>query len=327
MTAPWVGELATTSAVVAADSVDDLSLNFSPATVLLLNVILGLIMFGVALDVRVSELRALASAPKAVAVGLVAQFLLLPALTFGLTRILDPAPSIALGMILVGASPGGNISNFITHLARGNTMLSIGMTGVSTILAVVMTPLNFAFWGSRNDETDALLRSVRLDPIELVLTIALLLAVPVALGMTVRAKRPDLADRLHKPMRIASLAFFAAFVAVAFASNLQNFVDYIGFVAIAVFLLNAIALASGYGAAAALRLPERDRRAISIEVGIQNSALSLALIFSFFDGLGGMALVAAWWGIWHIIAGLSLAAFWARRTPSGEDEPVPGAVA
>ena len=187
---------------------DELSLNFSPATVVLLNVILGLIMFGVALDVRVSELRSLRHAPVAVAVGLLAQFLMLPALTFGLTQVLDPAPSIALGMILVGASPGGNMSNFITHVARGNTLLSVGMTGVSTILAVVLTPLNFAFWGSLDEDTDALMREVSLNPVELIGTVALLLGVPVALGMWVRAKKPALADRLHKPMRIASLVFF-----------------------------------------------------------------------------------------------------------------------
>ena len=311
--------------VLAAETpVDELSLNFNPMTVVLLNVILGLIMFGVALDVRVSELRSLRNAPVAVAVGLVAQFLMLPGLTFLLTQILDPAPSIALGMILVGASPGGNMSNFITHVARGNTLLSVGMTGVSTILAVVLTPLNFAFWGSLDEDTDALMREVSLNPLELIGTVALLLGVPVALGMWVRAKRPELADKLHKPMRIASLVFFGIFLLVAFASNLQNFVDYIGFVALAVLLHNAIALGSGYGAAAALRLPERDRRAISIEVGIQNSALSLALIFSFFDGLGGMALVAAWWGIWHIIAGFTLAGFWARRpTPDPESVSEP----
>ena len=308
--------------VLAAETpVDEISLNFNPGTVVLLNVILGLIMFGVALDVRVSELRTLKNAPVAVAVGLLAQFLMLPALTFGLTQVLDPAPSIALGMILVGASPGGNMSNFITHVARGNTLLSVGMTGVSTILAVVLTPLNFAFWGSLDEDTDALMREVSLNPVELVGTVALLLGVPVALGMWVRAKKPALADKLHKPMRIASLVFFGLFLLVAFASNLQNFVDYIGFVALAVLLHNGIALASGYGAAAALRLPERDRRAISIEVGIQNSALSLALIFSFFDGLGGMALVAAWWGIWHIIAGFTLAGFWSRR-PTPEPLPV-----
>ena len=312
--------LAVTS-LLAAAPVDEISLNFSTGTILLLNVILGLIMFGVALDVRVEDLREVVRNPRGPVIGLVAQFALLPAFTYLLTRIIDPAPSIALGMILVGSSPGGNISNFITHLARGNTMLSIGMTAASTLLATVMTPLNFAFWGSLNPDTNALLTSISLDPLELVLTIALLLAVPVALGMTLQARRPALADRLKKPMRIFSIGFFVLFVAVAFASNFQNFLDYVGLVAVAVLIHNATALTTGYGAAALFRLPERDRRAISIEVGIQNSALSLALIFSFFDGLGGMALVAAWWGIWHIISGMTLARFWASRSGADLTDP------
>jgi BASS family bile acid:Na+ symporter len=302
--------------------VDDLDLNFDATTIVLLNVILGLIMFGVALDVRIADLREVARNPRGPMIGLVAQFVALPALTYLLTRILDPAPSIALGMILVGSSPGGNISNFVTHIAGGNTMLSIGMTATSTLLAVVMTPLNFAFWGSLDPGTDALLRSISLDPVELVVTIALLLGVPVAAGMTLQARRPALAARLYRPMRIASLGFFVLFVVVAFAANYRNFLDYIGLVAVAVLLHNAIALGSGYGAAAVFRLAERDRRAIAVEVGIQNSALSLALIFGFFDGLGGMALVASWWGIWHIISGMTLARLWGRRpAPVTDDEP------
>lgn len=306
--------------LIAASGVDDAQLSFDDSTILLLNVILGLVMFGVALDIQVSDLRQLLRTPRPALVGLAAQFAVLPALTFLLTQVLDPEPSIALGMILVGASPGGNISNFIAHFARGNTMLSIGMTGVSTLAAIAFTPLNFSFWGSLDPDTDAILHSVSLDPAELALTISLLLGLPVALGMTLRAHRPDLAARLRGPMRSGSMVFFLLFVLLALAANFQNFLDYVGLVAGAVFLHNAVALSSGYAAAAAFRLPERDRRAVSIEVGIQNSALSLALIFSFFDGLGGMALVAAWWGIWHIIAGMSLAWFWSRRPPAAVPE-------
>lgn len=313
--------MSATHVILAARApVDELSLNFDTTTILLLNAILGLIMFGIALDVRIADLRQVVRDPRGPLIGLAAQFVALPALTYLLTRVLDPAPSIALGMILVGSSPGGNISNFITHIARGNTMLSIGMTAASTLLATVMTPLNFAFWGSRHPDTRALLTEIALDPVELTLTIMLLLAVPVAAGITLQARRPALADRLYRPMRAASIGFFVVFVLVAFAANFQNFLDYIGLVAVAVLLHNGVALGSGYGAAAAFRLPERDRRAIAIEVGIQNSALSLALIFSFFDGLGGMALVAAWWGIWHIISGMTLARFWGTRPP-----PVPAA--
>lgn len=306
---PLLGGLPT---LAATAPVDEITLNFNPSTILLLNVVLGLIMFGIALDVRIADLRDVIARPVGPAIGLVAQFLALPALTFLLTRVFDPAPSIALGMILVGSCPGGNISNFVTHVARGNTMLSIGMTAASTLLAVVMTPLNFAFWGSRDPGTRELMTAIRLDPVQLVITITLLLAVPVALGMTLQARRPELADRLTRPMRIFALGFFAVFVAVAFAANFQHFLDHIGLVALAVLVHNGAALATGYGAASAFRLVARDRRAIAIEVGMQNSALALALIFGFFDGLGGMALVAAWWGIWHILSGMALAGVWSR---------------
>jgi bile acid:Na+ symporter, BASS family len=301
--------------LLAAD-VDEVMLNFDPASLMVLNVAIGLIMFGIALDVRVDDLRSVFRTPKAPLIGLGAQFLLLPAATFALTRIIDPLPSIALGMILVGCCPGGNISNIITHLAKGNTGLSIGMTGVSTLLAAVLTPLNFAFWGSLDPGTREVLRSVALDPLDLAITIGLLLALPVTAGILVRLHRPALAARLYKPMRIISIVFFLGFIAIAFITNLEHFAALLGTVLLAVFIHNAMALLLGYGAATAAKLPERDRRAVSIEVGIQNSALALVLIFGFFGGLGGMALVAAWWGIWHIIAGLSVATVWSRRPPA-----------
>jgi bile acid:Na+ symporter, BASS family len=311
----------TAELAVLAQAVDEVQLNFDRGSLLLLNGIIGLIMFGVALDVSIADLRDVLRRPKAPLIGIGAQFLLLPAGTFLLTRLLDPAPSIALGMILVSCCPGGNVSNIITHLAKGNTGLSIGMTGVSTLAAAVLTPLNFAFWGSLHPDTDALLRSVSVSPTELAITIGLLLAVPVSAGIAVRARRPELAKRLYRPMRAISIAFFLAFIAIAFVSNIEHFTALLGTVALAVLLHNALALTLGYTAGWAAGLDERDRRATSIEVGIQNSALALVLIFSFFGGLGGMALVAAWWGIWHIIAGLALAAVWSRR-PTAAASPL-----
>lgn len=301
--------------LVLAQAVDDVRLNFNPGSLLVLNIAIGIIMFGVALDVRIADLRAVFATPKAPLIGLVSQFLFLPAVTFGLTQVLGPQPSIALGMILVGCCPGGNISNIVTHLAKGNTGLSIGMTGVSTLLAAVLTPLNFAFWGSLDPGTREVLRSVALDPVDLAITIGLLLAVPVTAGVVLRQRRPQLATRMYRPVRIISIVFFVLFVLIAFLTNIEHFTALLGVVLGAVFVHNALALALGYGAAAAARLTERDRRAVSIEVGIQNSALALVLIFGFFDGLGGMALVAAWWGIWHLIAGLAVATVWSRRPP------------
>ena len=300
---------------------DLVRLNFNPQSLWALNAIIGLVMFGVALDLRGADFKAVLSAPKPVLIGLAAQFVLLPAFTYGLVLAIRPAPSIALGMMLVAACPGGNLSNFLTHYARGNTALSVAMTAVSTALAVVMTPLNLSFWGSRHPEASRILTEVALDPLELLLAVFLLLGLPMAAGMWTAHRFPRAAARARKPAKVASLVIFGLFVAGALAANWRYFLDFVGFVVLAVLLHNALALATGYFAARVAGLPERDRRAVSIEVGIQNSALGLVLIFNFFGGLGGMAIVTAWWGIWHIVSGLSVATWWSRRPPAAVPLP------
>ncbi len=295
--------------------IDLVRLNFNPQSLIALNIILGLVMFGVALDLRIADFRAVLTSRRPVLIGLVGQFLLLPAFTFLLILAIRPAPSIALGMMLVAACPGGNISNFLTHYARGNTALSISMTAVSTIVAIVMTPLNLSFWARLDPQTSSILRSVALDPLQMLLTVLVLLGVPMVVGMVTAHHLPRFAQRLRRPIRIFSLVVFVGFVVGALAANWRYFLDYVGFVVAAVFLHNALALATGYTAARLAGLPERDRRAVSIEVGIQNSALGLILVFNFFDGLGGMAIVTAWWGVWHLVSGLSIATWWSRREP------------
>lgn len=295
--------------------IDLVRLNFNPQSLIALNVILGFVMFGVALDLRIADFKAVMGSRRPVLIGLIGQFLLLPAFTFLLVLAIRPTPSIALGMMLVAACPGGNISNFLTHYARGNTALSISMTAVSTIVAIVMTPLNLSFWASLDPETSAILRAVALDPVQMLLTVLVLLGVPMVVGMVTAHHLPRFAARVRRPIRIFSLVVFVGFVVGALAANWRYFVSYVGFVVLAVFLHNVVALATGYTAARLAGLPERDRRAVSIEVGIQNSALGLILVFNFFDGLGGMAIVTAWWGVWHLISGLSIATWWSRIEP------------
>ncbi|MCL4738949.1 MAG: bile acid:sodium symporter family protein [Burkholderiaceae bacterium] len=297
---------------------DAVRLNFNPQSLWALNAIIGLIMFGVALELKPRDFKAVFVTPKPVLIGLAAQFVLLPAFTFLLVLAIRPAPSIALGMMLVAACPGGNVSNFLTHYARGNTALSVSMTAVSTAVAIVMTPLNLALWAGMYEPTAAILRAVSLDPLDMLLAVALLLGLPMAAGMAIGHRFPRLVARVHRPVRAASLLIFGLFVVGALAANWRHFVDWVGFVVFAVLLHNATAIASGWAAARVAGLPERDRRAVAIEVGIQNSALGLILVFNFFGGLGGMAIVTAWWGIWHLIAGLSVATWWSRRDPGGE---------
>ena len=301
------------------NELDAIALRFSPASLLLLNGILALVMFGVALDLRVADFRRVLSIGRAPALGLTAQFFLLPALTYALVLVLEPQPSLALGMFLVAACPGGTLSNVMTHLAGGNTALSVSMSAISTLAAMVMTPLNLAFWGNLYPPTRDLLQAVALDPVDMVVTVGLLLAVPVTAGMSLAHRAPDFATRARRPMRILSMVVFGLFVVGALVANFDYFLEFIGQVAGLVIVHNGLALATGYGLARMARLDEVDRRAVALEVGIQNSGLGLILIFDFFAGLGGMAIVAAWWGVWHIVSGLTVSSWWARHPVAEPD--------
>jgi bile acid:Na+ symporter, BASS family len=295
--------------------IDQVHLSFNPQTLTLLNTVLGLVMFGVALELKVDDFRAALKTPKALALGLLGHHLLFPAMTYMLVWLLNPLPSIALGMILVSSCPAGHISNFLVHYAKGNTALSVSVSALSTAVALVMTPLNFAFWGNLSPVTSGLMRQVAMSPWEMLQVIVLLLGVPLVLGMWVARRYPAFAQRIRKPMKWLSLLVLVGFIVGALAANFKHFLDYIQFVLLVVFIHNLLALVTGYSLSAALRLPERDRRAITFEMGIQNSGLGLILIFNFFGGLGGMAIVTAWWGIWHIVAGMTLATYWKNRDP------------
>lgn len=293
--------------------IDAIRLNFSPESLMLLNAILAIVMFSIALDLKPSDFRALLRTPKALLTGMVSQFLVLPALTFAMLMITNPQPSIALGLILVAACPGGNISNFITHRAGGNSALSVSMTGVATVAAIVITPINVAFWGNLYEPTRAILQQTTLDPVSIAITVFFMLILPLMLGILVNVRRPELAAKIRTTMQRISMAIFIGFIVLALAANWNFFLSYAAAVAGLVVLHNALALSGGYLTASVMKLSDYDRRAITIETGIQNSGLGLVLIFAFFGGLGGMAVAAAFWGIWHAISGLVLASIWSRR--------------
>ena len=294
-------------------AIDQVRLNFNPQGLFVINAAIGLMMLGVALELKLEDFKRILIAPKAPAIGLATQFILLPAFTFLLTLILQPPPSIALGMILVAACPGGNLSNIITYLARGNCAVSVSMTAVSTAAAIFMTPLNLTIWGSLNSHTAQILRKVSLSPFDVFVNIFIILGIPLIVGLSVSYYFPALVQKVRKPFKIFSLVFFLGIVAAALIANWQYFIKYVGLVFFGVLIHNALALNLGYWSGRWLKLNEQDTRAVSIEVGIQNSGLGLVLVFTFFQGLGGMAIITAWWGIWHIIAGLAAAFIFSRR--------------
>lgn len=298
---------------MTASSIDQIRLNFSPNSLMALNLVLGLIMFGVALDLKISDFKAALKTPKALWIGILSHHLLFPAGTFLLILLFEPMPSIALGMLLVASCPAGHISNFFTQRAGGNTALSISISTLSTIAAFFFMPINVSFWASQHEGMRGILQEFSLDPLKMILDIGILLGIPLALGLFISHRFQHLAKRLLAPMRIFSMVIFAVFVLGALIANWEYFKQFAPAVAGYVLIHNAFALGSGYGFAKIAGLSERDARAVSFETGIQNSGLGLVLIFNFFGGLGGMAIITAWWGIWHIFAGMALSTFWKNK--------------
>ena len=292
---------------------DDVQINFDNNTIWVLNLALALVMFGVALGISLSDFKSLLKQPKPVLIGVLTQFVLLPFATFLFVLLVKPQPSIALGMMMVAACPGGNVSNFMTHLAKGNTALSVSLTAFATFLAMFMTPFNFQFYGNLYEPTAEILKTIQLKPFELVKLVLLILGIPLVLGMIVRHQNEALALKFAKILKPLSIAVFIAIVIIAFSKNMDVFKTYIHHVLFLGISHNVLAIVLGFFIARAFKLSFKNQKTLAIETGIQNSGLGLLLIFTFFSGIGGMAILAAFWGIWHIVSGLLLAWYWSNK--------------
>lgn len=282
---------------------------------ILLNGAIALMMFGASMQIRFADFRRLISNPQAPMIGLFAQFVLLPGATTLLVWGAAIPAEVGLGMILVSCCPGGTFSNIMTWLGRGDLPTSITMTAVSSTAAIVLTPLNFAFYGSLNPHTRALLEEVHIAPLEVLALIAVVLGLPLLLGMLFARRWPQWAKAADRPMRALSLLIFFTLVALAFQRNLGLLREALSLVIPLVIVHNSLALILGAAAAKLAGLSRPQGRAVTMEVGIQNSALGLSLLLTFFPHANGMLLIAACWGIWHLISGLSLAGYWARSAP------------
>ncbi len=294
-------------------NLDTLKINFDTEGLWVLNITLAIIMFGVALGITIDDFKRLFTNPKILFTGIISQFLLLPLVTFIFIKLINPMPSIALGMMMVAACPGGNISNFMTQMAKGNAALSVSLTAFATLVSLVMTPFNLHFWGNLYAPTAQILKTIALDPVELVKLVLLILGLPLIIGMFVRKNKPVLANKLMKILKPVSLIIFIIFIIVAFYDNISIFMNYIHYVLIIVIVHNLLAYFTGFYFAKAMKLSFKNQKTLAIETGIQNSGLGLLLIFSFFNGLGGMALLVAFWAIWDIFSGLALATYWSKQ--------------
>lgn len=312
------------------ESLNELTINFGEGGMMIVNIILAFVMFGVALGIKTSTFKEVFKKPKSVIVGVLMQWIGLPAVTFAVALALNHwiTPMVALGMILVACCPGGNISNFISSLSKGNTELSVSMTAITTAFAPIVTPFNFWLWGTLYSH----FVSVHSDIPVLVIPflpmleqILLLLGVPIVCGLLFAKYFPNATKKITKPAQVLSVLLFIGMVIVSFSQNFQIIVDNIFYIFFIVLLHNACALGTGYFGGKLLRLPEKDYRSLTIEVGIQNSGLGLIMLFNpaifppeiWHGHYGGMLIVTAWWGIWHIVAGLTVAYLF-RRKPLAE---------
>lgn len=296
------------------DNVDSLQINFDSNSLWLVNITLAIIMLGVALDITMTDFKELFKSPKRVFVGILLQFILVPLTTLLLVYFLKPQASLALGLMMVAACPGGNVSNFMTKLANGNTALSVSLTAFATAMALFMTPINLAIWASMYPPTADILKEVNLNPFEVTKIVLLILGIPLLVGMFIRKKASKFANKLSKILKPVSLLILIIFIVVAFYNNLDIFYKYIHHAFYLVFLLNGILFMVGFYTAKMANMSFEDQKTLSIETGIQNSGLGLMLVFVFFPNLGGMALVVAFWGIWDIFSGLILAYYWRRKS-------------
>ncbi len=311
----------------ALELIDSIRLNITAESGFIVNITLSVIMFGVALGIKFSHFRDVFMAPKLPLVGFLSQFVVLPAVTFLLVLTMKNfiTPTIALGMILVASCPGGNISNFMTALAKGNAALSVMLTAIATLSAVFLTPFNFSLWGGFYNDimshniSNGLLQPIQIEFIEMFKVVFILLGIPLISGMLFNHFFPKATKIIFKPMRYLSILAFLAMIIILLKNNFIYALNHLKYIFIIVLIHNAISLLSGNLFAHLWKIGGASRRAITIETGIQNSMLALVLLVnpSIFpqDNNGGMVFVAAWWGVWHIISGLSLAGVWSLRSP------------
>lgn len=284
-------------------TLDSLRISLPPAGQAGLAIALTIIMFSVALGLSIRDFAFIRTEPVTFAAGALAQLIGLPLLTLGLLNLLTPPPSIALGMIVVACCPGGSVSNLLTFLGRGNLGYSVALTATSSTLAAIVTPASILFWSHRYAPTASLLQSIDVSPMLFLVQTIALLGVPLLAGMIVAARAPDVARRLRAlttPMGALVLIGTIVYGSVLFLPILYaSAAMLIGIAA----LHNGLAFALGLGTGALVGADGPTRRALTFEIGIQNSGLAIVILIAQLEGLGGAAAIAATWGIWHLIAG------------------------
>ena len=269
-----------------------------------INYLLGVVMFGMGLTLNLQDFKIVFSRPKDVIIGCMAQFTVMPLLAWTLVRLFSLDEALALGVVLVGCCPGGTASNVITYLAKGDLALSVGMTGVSTLLAPFLTPLlTWALAG----------KSVNVDVVGMLLSILWVVIVPIVIGLIVKWLWPKFTEQATDYLPAFSSIAIATIVAIIIAANASKLLAGGMIIIVVVALHNICGLALGYLIGRLLRLTEPKKRAISIEVGMQNSGLASSLATIHFAAYPQATIPGAIFSVWHNISGTIVAYFYTRK--------------
>ena len=278
-----------------------------PTTVI--NPLLGVIMFGMGLTLNLKDFKIVFSRPKDVIVGCLAQFTIMPLLAWGLAKVFQLDEALALGVVLVGCCPGGTASNVITYLAKGDLALSVGMTGVSTLLAPLMTPLlTWALAG----------KSVDVDVAGMLLSILWVVILPIVVGLVVKAVLPKFTEKAVDYLPAISSLAIAMIVAIVIGANAHKLMAGGLVIVVVVMLHNICGLSFGYLIGRLLGLTEPKKRAVSIEVGMQNSGLASSLATLHFVAYPMATIPGAIFSVWHNISGAIVARLYARTNKTKE---------
>ena len=265
---------------------------------------LGIIMFGMGMTMTAADFKGVMQSPKAVLIGVAAQFMVMPGLAYALCKIFALAPEIAVGVILVGCCPGGTASNVITYMAKGNTALSVACTSVSTLIAPLLTPAVFYLLASQWIEINAL---------SMLASILQVVLFPVALGLIARSLFRRQVEAYIQAMPLISVAAIVAIVAAIIGGSKSQILQSGLLILGIVMLHNGLGYLLGFWASRLFKLPYADCKAVAIEVGMQNSGLGVALAAAHFAASPLTALPSAIFSLWHNISGPALASYWAGR--------------
>ena len=273
------------------------------------NTLLGIVMFGMGMTLKLSDFKVVFTKPKAVITGILSQFIIMPLLAFLLVKIFNLDPALAVGVILVGSCPGGTSSNVMTYLAKGDVALSVGMTACTTILAPVVTPALVLLLGGA---------TINVSYVSMLMSIVQVVLVPIVLGFVINHFFEKFAQACAKVLPLVSVIAICLIIMAVVAANAAKIMTVGWLIVIVVMLHNLCGYALGYGVGKVLGLSRDQMRTLSIEVGMQNSGLATSLATVHFATMPLAAVPGTVFSVWHNISGAIYANILAR---SAKEEP------